>query len=187
MHYRGGYKKNMITVHDDSTTGNCSMALCEGNPIVIIGSPHKGSAMLFSMMSAYINSSRECGVAGDLWCHMWCHYNDQWQRTASCKLITPINILRTRKNGRHFADVIFKHIFLNENIWIPIKISLKFVPKGSINNIPTLVQIVAWGIQATSHYLNQWWLIYRRIYASHRLNELIDMNSSVNHFLHEFL
>ena len=27
-------------------------------------------------------------------------------------------------------------------------------------------------VQATSHYLNQWWLIYRRIYASLGLNEL---------------
>ena len=44
----------------------------------------------------------------------------------------------------HFADDIFKRIFLNENIWIPIKISLKFVPKGPINNIPALVQIMAW-------------------------------------------
>ena len=49
-----------------------------------------------------------------------------------------------RQNGRHFADNIFKYIFLNENIWIPIKISLKFVPKGLINNIPALVQIMAW-------------------------------------------
>ena len=54
------------------------------------------------------------------------------------------NTLRPRQNGRHFADGIFKRIFLNENILIPIKISLKFVPKGSINNIPALVQIVAW-------------------------------------------
>ena len=38
----------------------------------------------------------------------------------------------------------FKYIFLNENIWIPIEISLKFIPKGSINNIPALVQIMAW-------------------------------------------
>ena len=37
----------------------------------------------------------------------------------------------------------FKCIFLNENIWISIKISLKFVPKGPINNIPALVQIMA--------------------------------------------
>ena len=39
---------------------------------------------------------------------------------------------------------IFKCIFLNENVWISIKISLKFVPKGLINNIPALVQIMVW-------------------------------------------
>ena len=27
-------------------------------------------------------------------------------------------------------------------------------------------------VQATSHYLNQWWIVYRRIYASLGLNEL---------------
>ena len=35
---------------------------------------------------------------------------------------------------------IFKCLFLNENIWI----SLKFVPKVRISNIPALVQIMAW-------------------------------------------
>ena len=38
----------------------------------------------------------------------------------------------------------FKCIFLNENVCILIKISLKFVPKGPINNIPALVQIIVW-------------------------------------------
>ena len=52
--------------------------------------------------------------------------------------------LRPRQNGRHFADDVFKCIFLNENVWISLKISLKFVPKGLINNIPSLVQIMAW-------------------------------------------
>ena len=55
-----------------------------------------------------------------------------------------INTLRPRQNGRHFADDTFKRIFFNENIRILIKISLKFVPKGPINNNPTLVQIMAW-------------------------------------------
>ena len=49
------------------------------------------------------------------------------------------NKLMPRQNGHHFADDIFKCIFLNENVWIPIKISLKFVPKGPINNMPALV------------------------------------------------
>ena len=52
--------------------------------------------------------------------------------------------MRLRQNGRHFADNIFKHIFLNENVWISINISLKFVPEGQINNIPALVKIMAW-------------------------------------------
>ena len=52
--------------------------------------------------------------------------------------------LRPRQNGRHFADGIFKCIFLNEKAWIPIKISMRSVLKGPINNIPTLVQIMAW-------------------------------------------
>ena len=55
-----------------------------------------------------------------------------------------INTLRPRQDGRHFADDIFKCIFLNENVWIPIKISLNFVTKGPINNIPVLVPIMAW-------------------------------------------
>ena len=55
-----------------------------------------------------------------------------------------INTLRPRQNGCHFADDTFKPIFLNENIRISPKISLKFVPKGPINNIPALVQIMAW-------------------------------------------
>ena len=55
-----------------------------------------------------------------------------------------LNTLRPRQNGRHFPDDVFKCIFLNENIWISIKISLKFVPKGPIKNIPVLVQIMAW-------------------------------------------
>ena len=58
--------------------------------------------------------------------------------------IRAINTLWPRHHGRHFADDTFKRIFLNENDIISIKISLKFVPEGPINNIPALVQIMAW-------------------------------------------
>ena len=43
-----------------------------------------------------------------------------------------------------FADDIFKRIFLNENIWISNKISLKYAPSGPINNMSALVQIMTW-------------------------------------------
>ena len=45
--------------------------------------------------------------------------------------------MRLRQNGGQFADDIFECIFLNEFSWM-IKISLNFVPKGPINNIPAL-------------------------------------------------
>ena len=55
-----------------------------------------------------------------------------------------LNTTRPRQNGRRFADGTFKSIFLNENVIISIKISMKLVPKGPINNNPALVQIMAW-------------------------------------------
>ena len=61
-----------------------------------------------------------------------------------CIIKIPLNTLRPRQNGRHFPDDIFKCISLNENVWISIKISLNSVPNGPINNIPALVQIMAW-------------------------------------------
>ena len=75
---------------------------------------------------------------------------------------TDVKSLRPRQNGRRFADDTFKRIFLNEIVWISIKISLKFVPRVPINNIPALVQIMAWrrpGGKPLSEPLNQWWLV----------------------------
>ena len=54
------------------------------------------------------------------------------------------NTLRPRQNGRRFADDSLKCIFLNENVSISIKISLKCDSKGTNNNIPALVQMIAW-------------------------------------------
>ena len=55
--------------------------------------------------------------------------------------LTPWNL---NKMARHFVDNIFKFIFLTENFYVFIHISLKFVLKGSLNNKPALVQITAW-------------------------------------------
>ena len=54
------------------------------------------------------------------------------------------NTSRPKQNGRYFADYTLKYIFLNEKVIISAKISLKFVPKGPIYNIPVLFQIMAW-------------------------------------------
>ena len=54
------------------------------------------------------------------------------------------NTLRPRQDSCPFPDDIFKSIFFNENVYILLKISLTFVPKAPSNNIPALVQIMAW-------------------------------------------
>ena len=89
--------------------------------------------------------------AGCQWPESWHHddsrvFNDYfWCRWfCECWWLRTINTLRPRQNGRHFADDIFKRIFVNANVKISIKISLKFVPKSPVSNILALVQIMAW-------------------------------------------
>ena len=43
------------------------------------------------------------------------------------------------QNGRHFADDMFNHIFVNENIWMSNKILLKHVPWCLFNNMPACI------------------------------------------------
>ena len=108
------------------------------------------------------------------WLSLWrsgcVSYGNRW--FCFCWLV-PIYTLTLRQNCRHFADDIFECIFCNENGWILLKISLKFVPGVRINNIPALVQIMAWCWSGDySHYLNQWWLVYCRINTLLGLNRL---------------
>ena len=74
-----------------------------------------------------------CSSPGNTWVIPSLEWELYWARG--------INTLRPRQNGRHYADDIFKWIFLNENVWFPTK---RFVPKGLINNILALFQIMAW-------------------------------------------
>ena len=80
---------------------------------------------------------------GDWWC-----INEQLCRK-HCHVMTSSVWHHLIHWGRDTMDAISQTIFsnaffLNENASIAIKISLKFVPKGLINNITALVQIMAW-------------------------------------------
>ena len=50
-----------------------------------------------------------------------------------------INSSHPGQNGRHFTNDTFRYIFVNEKFCILIKISLKFVPMGPIDNNQALV------------------------------------------------
>ena len=87
-------------------------------------------------------------------------------------LFTPpclaLNTLRPTRNRRHFEDDIFKCTFLNENIFILIKISLN----GPINKISALVQIMAWHRPGDKPLSEPMMIILLAHYASLDLNEL---------------
>ena len=60
----------------------------------------------------------------------------------ACHCSCQINSSPSKQNGRHFADDIFKGIFMDWNI--SIQISLNFAPKGPIGNKSALVQVMDW-------------------------------------------
>ena len=68
----------------------------------------------------------------------------QWTHDVDYVFVNVIhfNTLSSRQDEHHFSDKIFQCIFLNEDLWISFDISLNFAPKGQINNVPVLVQIM---------------------------------------------
>ena len=81
--------------------------------------------------------------------------------------------------GRDKMDAISQTTISSAFSWIKIsKFRLKFHWSLFLRVQLTIFQhwFRYWlgAVQATSHYLNQWWLIYRRIYTSLGLNELMD-------------
>ena len=127
-----------------------------------VKSPHKGQwrgALMFSLICVWINgwvNNREAGDLRRYHTHyvvivMWvisllhnCIRLHLWYiLRCLIRLICWISTWRSRQDGRRFPDDILKCIF-KEKVWISIKMSLKFVPKVQIDNIPALIQIMAW-------------------------------------------
>ena len=53
--------------------------------------------------------------------------------------VNNVNSLRLKQHELHFADSIFKCIYLTENVYISIGMSLKVVLRDLINNKPPLI------------------------------------------------
>ena len=108
---------------------------------------------------------------------MWNNQKQQksCQYVCWCKRILYEKIHFTHWGGDKvvaISQTIFKCIFLNETVLISLKILLKLLPEIRIDNILALVQMMLSADQATSHYLNQWWLIHWHIYVLLSLNGL---------------
>ena len=82
-----------------------------------------------------------------------------------------LNTLRPRQNGRHFPDEILKWMFVNKNELILNNISWKFVPRGPINNMPPLVQIMAWRRPGDKLLSEPMMVLVTDIYMRHSVSE----------------
>ena len=83
------------------------------------------------------------------------------------------NSLRPRQNGCHFADDTFTRIFLNEVLEFRLNFHWSLFMRVQLTLFQHWFRWWLGAGQATSHYLNQWWIVHWRINASLGLNELI--------------
>ena len=76
---------------------------------------------------------------------------NQWMGNDSLPLLIAWHLREwgLNKYGQHFADDIFKCIFLNEKFSVLPWISLKFVSKNVVDDMAVLIQVMAWCLFST--------------------------------------
>ena len=143
-----------------------------------MASPWDGLLPVLSWVSAHHPSKHHaCKLYDCDW------ISSSWFRHKRFAQWEELNTLRPRQNDRHFADDSFKSIFLNENFRLWNKISLKFVPNGPINNIPALVEIMAWrrpGDKPLSEPMLARWLTHICVTRPHLVNPMLLQISGYN-------
>ena len=87
--------------------------------------------------------------------------------------------LRPRPNDRYLADDIFKCIFLMKMNESQLRYHWSLFLRVKLTIFQYWFRWWLCADQATCHYLNQWWLVYWRIYASLGLNELYPWSGPV--------
>ena len=72
-------------------------------------------------------------------------------------MVNKVNSLAPGKIQFNFRKVIFKLILVNVGCGISYEFAHRWMPQDLTDDKSTLVQVMAWGRQATSHYLRQYW------------------------------
>ena len=72
-------------------------------------------------------------------------------------MLSSVNSLAPRRFQFNIRKIIFKLTLVNGGWGISYEIALRWMPQGLTHDKSTLVQVMAWCHQATSHYLSQCW------------------------------
>ena len=162
-------------------TVSAFLAICRRNHRSQVNSPHKcqwRGALMFCLICVWIYGWVNSGGAGDLRRYR-AHYDvivmgrlcvsytipnrmifEGMQAlrlvTMQC-LVQQINSLAPGKFEWNFRYLIFKQILVIDVWSISCEIALIWLSLDFTDDQSTLVQVMAWCLQATSHYLNQCW------------------------------
>ena len=107
------------------------------------------SGELWSVFYEYFNRNWPCykGFLLYIYIYIYIMYATKQNLCPRELLLQKSDLLKSsppEQNGHHFADNIFRYIFVNEKFWILIQISLQFVPKCPVDRTPLLIWIMAW-------------------------------------------
>ena len=131
--------QSMVTFMLKSTqrsqiTNACPLTKCDNLEWILTNAPSN-----YFIRSTKSKSNDQC-----TWCISdVCTLNNGTEWTHLKNILSKLTHLPWT-NWPLFRRRYFRCIFLNENVQISIKISLRFLPKGPIDDIPVLVQVMAW-------------------------------------------
>ena len=91
------------------------------------------------------------------WCIRKCQHHVLGIQNGEA-LIMGISLLAPGGYGSNFQSIIFKHNIQNSDLSTHHGTALRWMSQNLLNEKSTLVQVMAWCHQATSHYLRQFWL-----------------------------
>ena len=83
-----------------------------------------------------------------------------------------VNTLRPKRNGRHFPDDFFKCFSWMKMYKFRLRFHWILFWRVRLTIFQHWLRLRLGADKAASYYLNLWWLVYWRIYASLGLNEL---------------
>ena len=124
------------------------------------------------------NTTREDVMLQESWSFL--DQRSKYSGWAHMAPIMSLTHLPPGQNGCYSTDDIFRYVFLNEKFCILIKISLKFIPKGPIDNNPSIGSDN--GLAPNMRQVINWTnadLIHWRIYAALGGNQLTSKRTEV--------
>ena len=130
--------------------------------------------MLFPPMAVIIQASRCCKHQSSLWQHQICCEWDSVSRSMFLThyLLNSFNSLSPGKFEWNFGYLILQIISVIDGWVISCELALRWMSLDLTDDKSTLVQVMAWCHQATSHYLSQGWPRSLSPYGNTSPNEL---------------